>query len=225
MSRRSSPGPWQRVIARIGAIDPERFATAVVSAGAVLAIVAVGLGSFVSSIRLFIAPLYLFAVLLPALGVVIAAGVCWRVWNADRSRGAPLIEGTPPEEAPTPTEYAAGRDADRTLTAAARGWYRCQPNQSITDVRRQLADGAVRVITTKRGLAADAARDAVRSGAWTDDPVAAAFLADDVRQPPGERLRAAADPGTAHVRRVRRTLAAIEAIDDGTAHADAEVDG
>ncbi|MDF9745698.1 DUF7269 family protein [Natrinema salsiterrestre] len=225
MSRRSAPGPWQRAVARIGAIDPERVATVVVSAGAVLAVAAVVLGGFVPSVRLFVAPLYLFAVLLPVLGVVIAAGVCWRVWTADRSRAPPLLEGAPPEEAPIPTEHVAGREADRTLTAAARGWYRCRPNESIADVRRRLTDGAVRVLTTKRGLAADSARDAVRSGTWTDDPVAAAFLADDVRQPLGERLRAPVDPGAAHVRRVRRTLAAIDAIDDGTADADAEVDG
>jgi hypothetical protein len=211
------------VIAGIGAIDPERFATAVVSAGAVLAVAAVVLGGFVSSIRLFIAPLYLFAVLLPAVGVAIAAGVCWKAWTADRSRSPPLLEGTPPEEAVTPTEYTAGREADRMLTAATGSWYRCRPNGTGADVRRCLVDGAVRVSTTKRGLAADTARDAVQSGTWTDDPVAAAFLADDLRQPLDERLRAAIDPGAAHVRRVRRTLAAIDAIADGTVDGDAEV--
>ncbi|ELY71407.1 hypothetical protein C489_00526 [Natrinema versiforme JCM 10478] len=187
--------------------------TAVVGAGVVLAIGAVLLGGFVPSARTLIVLLYPLAVLFPALGVTIVAGVCWWLWTRDRSSESPLLEGVPPESGVNRAETAVGRETQRTITAAAQGQYRCRTNESARDVRRRLVEGAVRVVVTKRGLAADAAREAVRSGTWTDDPVAAAFLADGGRQPLGERLRAAVDPGAAYQRRVRRTLAAIEAVD------------
>lgn len=223
MSPRPSSGPRPDPLARLTAIDPERVATGVVGAGVVLAVGAVLLGGFVPPVRTLTVLLYPLAVLFPAFGITIVAGVCWWLWTRDRSSESPLLEGVPPEKGISRTETAVGHETERTITAAAQGRYRCRPNESATDVRRRLVEGAVRVIVTKRGLAADAAREAVRSGTWTDDPVAAAFLADGRRQPLGERLRAAVDPGAAYQRRVRRTLAAIETI-GGDARTDAEVD-
>ncbi|RZH66253.1 DUF7269 family protein [Natrinema altunense] len=217
MSRRSSPGPWQRLLTRLEAIHPEAIAVGIVGAGAALAIGVVVFGGFLPSVRTLTVLLYPFAALFPAIGAVLAVGACWWMWTADRSDGSRLLEGPPPEAATTVTEHPVGRETARTLLAAGEGRYRCRRNESAATVRRRLADGAVRVVTTKRGLAAGAAREAVRTGTWTDDPIAAAFLAEDLPQPPRERLRAAVDPGAAYHRRVRRTLAAIERIDEGTA--------
>ncbi|WP_222920035.1 hypothetical protein [Natrinema sp. SYSU A 869] len=216
MSRGSSPGSWQRLMRRLETIDSEGIATAVVGGGALLAVGTVILGGFLPSVQPLIVVLYPFAAMFPVLGAVIAVGVCWWAWTTDRSNGSQLPEGPPPEAGATGAEQPVGRETEWTLLDAGDGRYRCRRNESAADVRRRLVDGAVRVVTTKRGLAADAAREAVRSGTWTDDPVAAAFLAADLPQPPRERLRAAVDPGAAYHRRVRRTLAAIEAIDDGT---------
>ncbi|QCS43757.1 hypothetical protein [Natrinema versiforme] len=223
MSSRSSSGPGRDPLVQLPAIDLERVVTAVVGAGVVLAIGAVLLGGFVPSVRALTVLLYPLAVLFPALGIVIAAATGWWLWTRDRSSESPLLEGVPPEDGVSHTETAVGRETERTITDAAQGRYRCRANESATDVRRRLTKGAVRVVVTKRGLATDAAREAVRSGTWTDDPVAAAFLADGRRQPLGEWLRAAVDPGAAYQRRVRRTLAAIETI-GGDARTDAEVD-
>ncbi|ELY74709.1 DUF7269 family protein [Natrinema pallidum] len=223
MSRRSSPGPWQRLLGRLEAIHPEAIAVGIVGAGAALAVGATVFGGFLPSVQSLTVLLYPFAMLFPAIGAVLAVGACWWVWAADRSDGSQLLEGPPPEAAVTTTEHPVGRESAKTLLVAGEGRYRCRRNESAAAVRRGLVDGAVRVVTTSRGLAADSAREAVRTGTWTDDPVAAAFLAEELPQPPRERLRAAVDPGAAYHRRVRRTLAAIERIDDGTAR-NAEVD-
>lgn len=224
MSRRPTGGPGSRFLALIRSFDAERLGILVVGAGTALAVAAVLFGGYLPWAQPLSWVLYPLAVLFPLLGAVIVATACWHAWPLDRTIEPPLVEGTPPETAVTRTEYTIGRSAERTLATAGKGWFRCRPNESIADVRGRLSDGAVRLLATNRGLATDAALDAVRSGTWTDDPVAAAFLADDRRQPFAERLRAAVDPGAAHTRRVRRTLAAIEAIDDGTARTDAEVD-
>ncbi len=205
---------------RLEALDSEGVATAVVGAGALLAIGAVILGGFLPSVRPLTVILYPFATLFPVLGAAIAVGACWWAWTADRSDGSQLLEGPPPEAGDTDAEQSVGRETEWDLLAAGGGRYRCRRNESAAAVRRRLVDGAVRVVTTKRGLATDAAREAILAGTWTDDPVAAAFLAEDLTQPPRERLRAAVDPGAAYHRRVRRTLAAIEALDDGTARSE-----
>ncbi|ELY78044.1 DUF7269 family protein [Natrinema gari] len=217
MSRRSSPGPWRRLLGQLEAIHPEVIAVGIVGAGAALAVGAVVFAGFLPPVQTLTVLLYPFAALFPAIGAVLAVGACWWIRTADRSDSSQLLAGPPPEAATTATEHPVGRETARTLRAAGAGRYRCRRNESAATVRRRLVDGAVRVVTTKRGLAADAAREAVRTGTWTDDPVAAAFLAENLPQPPRERLRAAVDPGAAYHRRVRRTLAAIERIDDGTA--------
>lgn len=224
MSRQPSGGSWRESIARLGSPDLEWLATAVVAGGTVLALWTVLLGGFLPSGSVLARLLYLPAVLFPAIGVAIAAVACWWAWTVDRATDRAMIHGPPPETAATRTEQTVGRETERTLTAAAQDWYHCRQMGSTREIRRRLADGAVRVVRTRRGLTVDAAREAVRSGTWTDDPVAAAFLADELRQPLVERLRASVDPGAAHARRVRRTLAAIDAIDDGADPADAEVD-
>ncbi len=202
------------MFARFFGTDPDRLAIAVVLGGTALAIGAVLLGGFVPAGRVLVGLLYPLAALFPLLGVAIAGYAIWWLWLATPSSDAAMVEGDPPEAGVTRTDRRVGRETDLLLDDAANDWYRCQPTDSTAAVRRRLADGATRVLTTKRGFAPTAAREAVQSGTWTGDPVAAAFLAEDLRQPPRERLRAAIDPGAAFRRRIRRTLAAIEAIDD-----------
>ncbi|WP_246998496.1 DUF7269 family protein [Halosolutus gelatinilyticus] len=214
--RRRSPGgsgPLDRLLA----IDPNQAATAVVGCGAALAIGALLFGGFVPTAQVLVGVLYPLAVLFPVFGVAIAVYALRWLWFADRSGERPLVEGEPPETADTRTTRRVGRDLDWKLDAAAGGWYRCQGTGSAAAVRDVLVDAAATALTRTRGLDTEAAGAALRSGTWTDDPVAAAFLATDRRQPLGERLRGAIDPGAAYQRRVRRTIGAIEAIDSPAA--------
>lgn len=218
MSGRHGPieGLWWRLVDRIASIDRERLSVAVVAAGAVLAVAAVLLGGYAPLTgSALVGLLYVLAVLFPALGGLLAIGALWRMRSGDRA-GPPPMRWQVPEEGVTRTERPVGRETAWSVETAASARYRCRVNESAEDVRNRLVEGAVRVVTTRRGLEAETARERVQSGTWTDDPIAAAFLADDRPHPLGERLRAAADPGAAYRRRVRRTLEAIEAIDEGS---------
>lgn len=223
MSRRSPETVWRSALARVTAVDRDQLAVAVIVGGAVLALGSVALGGFVRYERLADA-LYPLAVLLPAIGVVVAFGALWWAATVAESRTdageSPLLEDPdrPPERGHSRTTRSVALETTWLLEDGAGEWYRCRrrDDDATGEVRERLTDGAVRTLRAKRGLEPAAAREAVRSGTWTDDEVAAAFLAeaDDVRQPAAERFRAAIDPGRAFDRRVRRTLTAIESIGD-----------
>ncbi|MCU4924605.1 hypothetical protein OB905_01210 [Halobacteria archaeon AArc-dxtr1] len=206
-------GAWRRLVGRLDRIDRERFATAVIVAGVTVAAVTALLAGFLPAGNAFAGLLYPLAVLLPLFGVALAALAIWSVWGGARSADPPLFEGEPPEIGHTRTESRIGHDAERLLGSGAAEWYRCSADDATEALSERLVEAAIRTLSVRRGLDRAAAREAVRSGTWTDDPVAAAFLAADRRQPSGERLRAAIDPGAAYGRRLRRTLDAIAAID------------
>lgn len=213
---------WRNVIRRLVTDDYERTAVVLVVFGTVLTIGIVLFGSYVPSIgRRFVTTLYPLALLFPAFGLGILVTALWWVWTARRTTAPPLQQGSPPETGETYAIAAVNRDTERTLEIAANAQYSCRTTDSSRALRTRLVDSAVRVVTTRRGLTDETARDRVRSGEWTDDAVAAAFLASDRPQPIGERLRGAVDPGAAYRRRVRRTVTAIEALERGGFTADA----
>lgn len=79
-------------------------------------------------------------------------------------------------------------------------------------LRSRLREAAVEAQVMTAGVDRERAAEAVATGAWTDDPRAAAFLGDDVeRPPPRVRLRdlLASEPRTR--RYARHALAAVEA--------------
>lgn len=69
-----------------------------------------------------------------------------------------------------------------------------------------------------RGHDAETAHERLRSGAWTDDPVAAAFLGDETAGSLGlrRRLYGVLSPHRAFERRFERTLAELEAVAERT---------
>lgn len=218
--RRSTGDSWRALGARLRAIESERVAGALVAAGAAIAVFAIVFGGYVSFDGVLVELLYPFALLLPVVGAAVILVACWWAWSGSQPSVSSLLEGPPPEAGVTRTKRAVGRETGWSLDFAARAWYRCETNNSVIEIRTHLQQGAVRALRASRGLEGRVAREAVRQGTWTDDPVAAAFLADERGQPVDERLRGAVDPGTAHHRRVRRTLAAIEAVEDGDGAAD-----
>ncbi|MEY7850502.1 hypothetical protein AB7C87_15040 [Natrarchaeobius sp. A-rgal3] len=214
MSRRQSDRSLWAAIDRAVDANSERLSVVVIAVGAVLATASIVLGGFVPSFGQFlIGLLYLLAMLLPAVGLVLALpAIRWVVTDGGEDVSS-LVEDEPPEVGVTRTSNRIGRETGWTLDHAANGWYRCQPNDSTAEVRNRLAEGALRAIKARRGHTVEAAGEALRTGRWTDDPVAAAFLGDDLPQPFDERLRGAVDPGAAYDRRIRRTLLAIEALE------------
>ena len=215
MSRRSFARSSRGSVGRLASIGPDGRAVAVIVAGTLLAIGAILLGGFLPEGRSLVGLLYPFAVLLPAIGAAIVLGAVYAVRTSELERDSPLIDGEPPEAGVTRADHRVARETEWILDSAASDWYRMRDGEYDEKLRRRLEEGAVRTLATKRGLERSAAREAVREGTWTDDPVAAAVLADDRRHPLSERLYAAIDPGAALERRLERTLAAIEAIDDG----------
>jgi hypothetical protein len=91
--------------------------------------------------------------------------------------------------------------------------------QDATDGRRQVSERleslAVDVLVAKRDVTAATARDRLESGAWTDDPAAAAFFVDGPVPPLTVRDQVAAlrsgDPPFA--RRARHVLAELHRLE------------
>lgn len=196
--------------------SPERIATVVVGGGALLATAMVFLAGFVPrSGSAVTSLLYLAALALPLVGGLLVLGALrWAIGSGGGSSveafRPPRVEEGGPRDRPT-----VGTERAKRLEWIARARYDCRATEGSEAIRDDLIEGAVRVARTSRGLDAASAREAVRSGTWTDDPVAAAFLAAEPAYPVIEWLRGAVDPGEAYRRRVRRTIEAIESLDAG----------
>lgn len=193
--------------------NPERVGVVLVLVGGVAAVLTLLVGSFVAVSGTLLGVLHVLAVLLPLIGTTLVLVTAW--WGlkgtlTDETRPDPLVDGDPPERGSiwSVRDVSAGNPIETVATDR----YRCQRDESTTDVRGRLRDGATRTLVATNGLGRGAARDAIRTGEWTDDPVVAAFLSPTLSPPLAERLRGAIDPGAAYTRRVRRTLSAIEAV-------------
>lgn len=57
-------------------------------------------------------------------------------------------------------------------------------------MRDRIRDAAIRALVVHEGYDRSAARNAIEEGTWTDDPVAASFLARSQQYPPQIRLKA-----------------------------------
>ena len=110
---------------------------------------------------------------------------------------------------------------DDHLEAATAAQYRCESDSSIQSIHGHLLAGAIRAVMVEGGLDRQRAREIVQSGDWTDDPVAAGFLAADSQYPPRQWLYGVVDPGGAYRHRVRRTIDAIDTIDGAAIAAEA----
>lgn len=126
--------------------------------------------------------------------------------TADRE---PLVE-TPPEEATRPVAVV-GAAFDARLEDALETIERGDRPVSETGLETTLEDAVCEALRLRRGYSTDRARSLLESGEWTDDGVAAAFLAADaVDFPLRFRILRWLRPELAAERAVERTVAELE---------------
>ena len=154
-------------------------------------------------------------------GLVGALCGLWVAWTAGPDRTRTLTETRfaepdatfgalredPPEHATAVRTVGAtfDRRLERTANAATDG-------RGEDEVRSEVRSLAVDVVAEVEGCATDEARERVDTGAWTDDEVAAAYVADrEASLPLRRRLLAWLRPWRTTVNRVERSISAVEA--------------
>ena len=141
-----------------------------------------------------------------------------RYANGRRGRERRATDPGEPERRTRATVPGADLD-DRIsrLTTGSRGSYR-----SRTELRSRVRAVAVAVVANDRNRSTADAKRAVKSGAWTTDPTAAAFCSAERSYPLRVRLRAVATGGSRYGYGLRAATDAIERIEsrDGPARED-----
>jgi len=116
----------------------------------------------------------------------------------------------PPERVTAETATPTAARLDAAIDRAIAG-----DDAALRGVRDRLGAATVDRLVRYAGYAPAAAEEAVATGTWTGDRVAAAFLSDE-RGPVyafGSRLRLWIDPAAERRRRLSRTVGAIDALD------------
>lgn len=115
-------------------------------------------------------------------------------------------------------ERAAPPDTERGYRVAVPGERidrALEGRQRTTETKQRLRE-RVRVTLVERGLSSEEADAAVEHGAWTDDRVAAAFLASDGSSIPlATRIRWLLRGDSRAERCVRHSVTALEALREG----------
>lgn len=144
-------------------------------------------------------------------GTTVAGGVLVTRWF----RSEPTAHEPRERERLAPLA-TAGSDFDQLLALAGGGtdettrFYRSRARDHLTAV-------AVAVLTTHRGCSPEEAREQLRTGAWTDDPVAARFFVAGSEYVDDVRGFVATATGSGHPtsRRARRAVAELRRIAAG----------
>lgn len=165
-------------------------------------------------------PLYLFAQSFPYLGVAIVVGMSF-LFYYERNRGREYGSYGSTEKLGESSSYLGKKEQSvedamgGKYRVATSGQYIGRSTLSEREIYECLESSAVRALKSNLGLSDPAATDAVESGDWSEDPVAAGFLSQTQPYPRIERLYAAFDPGRAFQRRVERTIEAVESLEAG----------
>jgi len=117
---------------------------------------------------------------------------------------------SPPETVTATESRLFAADIDTAIDDAVAG-----DDAAMDTVTERLAAAATMAYAVGGSVSQASARQAVRSGTWTDDAVAAAMLAPDEPQSLLARLRLGLDPESERRRRIRRTVDAIERMSGG----------
>lgn len=158
-------------------------------------------------------PFPTFRVVLPVAGIalLVLVGVLYRLAGGTTTPAGLNVKAV--ESVPTDRfRKDVSDESDRKLRTAISSQYEAKKDFAEEEIQETLQSGATWALRTHEGRSAADATEAVESGEWTEDPVAAAFLGEDCQYPLLELLRGVLDPGAAYDRRVRRTLDAIEAV-------------
>ncbi|MFC6955541.1 DUF7269 family protein [Halorubellus litoreus] len=142
------------------------------------------------------------------LAVVVAGVTLYRDATDDDSPE----RAAPPERSRPRRPGAAAARAIADLRVVGR---RADADDGRRELHDRLESLAVDVLVAKRDVDASTARDQLASGAWTDDPTAAACFVDGPIPPLSARDQFAAlrsgDPP--YARRVRRALAELDRVE------------
>jgi hypothetical protein len=142
--------------------------------------------------------------------------ICWALWRlggseATESARGPLVSPAP-ERTPEDTALS-GRALADTMSEAGE---RARAERSVAagvDVVRPVVSRALEDALVAGGRDRAAARQSIRRGSWTDDPVAASVCASKVSMPDRPiraRLAGWLYPQRELRRRVRRAVAAVD---------------
>lgn len=148
------------------------------------------------------------------VGALVALSALLAAWVVGRpSRDGTTFDSavsTPPETVSAPETPLAGAALDATVDGAV-----AEGEAAMATVVERLRATAVTAYALEAEVPREASRRAVTAGAWTDDDVAAALLAPDLPQPLLARLRLWLDPESERERRIRRAVAAVDALGEG----------
>lgn len=142
-----------------------------------------------------------------ALAAVVAAVALYR----DAGGTTPAVSAPPERSRPR----RPGDDAARAIAALRVVGRRADAEDGRGALHDRLEALAVDVLVAKRDVDAATARERLATGAWTDDPVAAACFVDGPVPPLSARdqlgaLRSGEPP---YARRVRRALAELDRVE------------
>lgn len=138
----------------------------------------------------------------------VIGAVFLREGNTETDQLEPLVTDQPPEEAQN-APRVIGDQFDTARQEAVRSIRQGNPADEM-EPEQTLRDVVQRGIRLRQQCTEDQAREHVEEGAWTDDPVAQAFLSEQCEYPPTHQLLRWAQTDAAYERAVNRTANAVD---------------
>lgn len=185
---------WRRLLLGVAGVALLGLASTVADDGVLATAVRAGVESLGND--------YLFVAVLGVAGCLVAASMLVS------GRSGNLAQTDTPNPERPPTVPAVGEEFDRTV-GGVRFAVPVVGRSARRRIRERLRTAAIAATMRADGCRRETAERRVDEGTWTDDPAAAAFLADGRSAAVGGRLAAWAAGETLRQRRARRTVDAI----------------
>lgn len=143
-----------------------------------------------------------------AVILIVTAFVYMRADPSEASGGSLVSQGSPPEMPRQPPQLTSA-EFDSVMTDALREIHLKDVPYEDTTPHHTLRETAQMAIMVAFSCREGKAEQRLKSGTWTDDPIAEAFLASEIACPVGFRLFRWANPGRAYTIALDRTSWAI----------------